>query len=309
MKKVGGRLLAICTTLALVLSVGCNNDNGDSSYSNETFFSFDITTDMREYASPEYDSSQYFRGVCEAIRDVGKGAFMVSPGDIDPPWHVSNTITEILGSDYFWYPVVGNHEAETLEGMQWLREWGAVNAHSFVRIGPSNGTETTYSFDYENTHFVVLNQYYDGESDVGTNGDVCDALYGWLQDDLEQNEKPVVFVFGHEPFVPVPDEDNGRLRHLNDSLNEHPENNHRFQALLREHEVKAYICGHTHNCSFSKINGLWQLDAGHARGIGDTGAKSTFLKVWISGTQSTVEIYRYDGEGGFYSLAHVIALD
>jgi hypothetical protein len=31
--------------------------------------------------------------------------------------------------------------------------------------------------------------------------------------------------------------------------------------------VTAYICGHTHNASIAKINGLWQFDAGHARGI------------------------------------------
>jgi hypothetical protein len=36
--------------------------------------------------------------------------------------------------------------------------------------------------------------------------------------------------------------------------------------LLRFH-VTGYICGHTHNTSIAKINDVWQIDVGHARGI------------------------------------------
>ena len=90
----------------------------------DAVFSFIVTADMRWFAGSEYQSSQYFLGTCEAIREFGKGSFMISPGDIDPPQHVFDTIKKILGEDYLWYPVVGNHEAETPEDMSWLRDWG-----------------------------------------------------------------------------------------------------------------------------------------------------------------------------------------
>ena len=95
------------------ISCTCNRPTDDYK-----IFSFDVTCDMRKFAGPDYQTSQYFMGVCEAIREIGKGAFMVSPGDIDPPWQVSETINKILDEDYYWYPVVGNHEAETPEDME-----------------------------------------------------------------------------------------------------------------------------------------------------------------------------------------------
>ncbi len=275
----------------------------------DAVFSFDVTADMRGFAGPEYQSSQYFMGTCEAIRDIGRGAFMVSPGDIDPPQHVNDTIEKVLGKEYTWYPVVGNHEAETEEDMVWLRDWAKKGIPNLVRRGPENCEETTYSFDFENAHFVIINQYYDGESDTGTNGDVCEPLYQWLKNDLEANSKPHIFVFGHEPIVSIPDADNGRHRHKGDNLDEHPGNNHRFQILLRKHNITAYLNGHTHNFSFARINGLWQLDAGHCRGMGDKSARSTFLKVWVGRKSCWVDVYRDDASGGSYYLTRTVLLE
>jgi len=302
-KKLSACLVTIWLLIPVILLPGCTTTGPK-----DAVFSFDVTADMREFAGPEYQSSQYFMGTCEAIRQVGKGAFMVSPGDIDPPQYVSDTIKKVLGKQYLWYPVVGNHEAETREDMEWLRNWGSGRIPNLVRRGPENCEETTYSVDYKNAHFVILNQYYDGELDTGTNGDICEPLYQWLKNDLEANTKPFIFVFGHEPMVSIPDADNGRHRHKGDNLDEHPQNNHRFQVLLRKHNVTAYINGHTHDFSFAKINGLWQLDAGHCRGKGDRGAQSTFLKVWVGRRNCWAEVYRDDANGGLYSLTRTITL-
>jgi hypothetical protein len=264
-------------------------------------FSFVATADMREFAGPGvYDSAQYFRGATQSVAAHGAGAFMLSPGDIDPPAGVMWTITQTLGSAYIWYPVVGNHESETPEDMDWLRlyEYGAVHP------GPAGCPETTYSFDYSNSHFVVLNQYCDSSGDTVTNGDIPDHLYDWLRADLQATTATNVFVIGHEPAFPQPDADNGRLRHEFDSLNAHPSNRNRFWDLLREYEVAAYLCGHTHNYSLARIDGVWQLDAGHARGLGDSGARSTFVLIQVNGTTISYQTYRDDANGGGYSLMH-----
>ena len=252
--------------------------------------SFAVTADMREYTGPDI---RYFRGACERIATGGPGEFMISPGDIDPPDAVYNDIRTYIGSDYVWYPVVGNHEAETPEDMTWLRAFnpGGDSLLNVVNTGPLNGVETSFSFDYGDSHFTVINEYYDEEGDTATVGDVPDALYNWLDADLDANTKPIVFVIGHEPAYPQPDAESGRARHMDDSLNQFETNRDRFWQLLVANGVTAYICGHTHNYSAVKINaagaidgpdpGVWQIDVGHARGYGDTGARSTFVMFYV----------------------------
>lgn len=279
-------------------------------------FTFAVTADMRLYSGPGvYDTPQYFRGACEAIAAVCPSApseakcrlaFMVSPGDVDPPAGVLWTITRTLGADFPWYPAVGNHEEETPEDMDWLRRYGAILTApdgTPVRPGPPGCPTTTYAFDYGNAHFVVLNLYCDGAGDAVTDGDIPDHLYYWLAADLAATDKPHIFVFGHEPAYPQPDADTGRERHMEGSLNAYPSRRDRFWNLLRERGVRAYICGHTHNYSAVQVEGVWQLDAGHARGRGDAGAPSTFILVHVDGPSVVFETYR-DFTGGVYTLAY-----
>ncbi len=278
---IAALILPTVLGFALTIGVGASERGTDSDR-----FTFAVTADMREFAGPgAYDTSQYFRGAVMAIAALGGTAFMVSPGDIDPPSGVLWTITRTLGATYTWYPVVGNHEAETAADMDWLRDYdyGPVNS------GPGGCLTTTYSFDYRNAHLVVLNEYCDAAGDTATDGDIPDHLYDWLASDLSATQQAHVFVFGHEPAYPQPDADNGRERHMDDSLNAHPDNRDRFWDLLRDEGVVAYICGHTHNYSAVNVEGVWQLDVGHARGLGDTGARSTFILIHVDGSVITFE--------------------
>lgn len=276
--------------------------------SDQDVFSFVATADTRYFAGPgQYDTAQYFRGTVEAISQVDGSAFMVSPGDLDPPAGMLWTITQTLGLTYTWYPVVGNHdlpgggqEPEPGANMAWLNayDYGPTNP------GPTGCPTTTYSVDYGNAHLVMLNQYCDASGQDVTDGDVPDHLYDWLVTDLNNTDKEHIFVFGHEPGYPQPDADNGRSRHVGDSLDKYPDHRDRFWALLKTHRVVAYICGHTHNFSVARITGVWQIDAGHARGIGDTGAPSTFVLVHVGEGQVWYEAYRDDASGGSYAKMH-----
>jgi len=62
--------------------------------------------------------------------------------------------------------------------------------------------------------------------------------------------------------------------------------------LLHERGVTAYLTGHTHTFSAVSIQGVWQIDAGHARGFGDLRAASTFLRVKIYPEWVMLETYR-----------------
>lgn len=277
-------------------------------------FRFAITSDQRYFSGPGvYDSSDYFRGAVEAMADLGGLAFTLSPGDIDPTADVYWTLTTTLGVDLPWYPVVGNHELpggghESYPGanMDWLRafDYGPVNR------GPAGCRETTFSFDYQNAHFVALNEYCDTTGDTVTDGDVTDHLYHWLSVDLAATDKPHIFVLGHEPAFPQPDADNGRERHVGDSLDQYPDHRDRFWTRLRDEGVTAYICGHTHNYSAIQIDGVWQIDAGHARGAGDTGAPSTFLTIDVDGSGVRLRAYRdeHDGDYDYDDIIHDLLL-
>lgn len=248
----------------IILVFSCNTTKPDQ----DEVFSFILAADWRYTAMDEYDSSIYFRGALEAIDKVGKGAFMLSPGDVEPVEDSHRAIKKILGDEYPWYPIMGNHELEIPSTIDYMRELnkGGMALPFIVNKGPQGCEETTFSFDYGNSHFVVLNQYYDGISDVGTDGDIVDALYTWLENDLQSTDKTHIFVSGHEPIISIPDMDNGRHRHIGDSLDKYPRNSFRFYQLLMKHDVTAYLHGHTHSTSYSNINGLWQVDCGHARG-------------------------------------------
>lgn len=264
-------------------------------------FSFALAADMRDFTG---DSIQYFRGACEAMAKHKDISFIISPGDIDPPDSVYYTIQKYIGKDMIWYPVVGNHEEETASDMAWLRNYnaGGKKLPYIVNTGPESCKETNYSFDYKNTHFVILNQYATENCDTCTKGDMNDFLYKWLEIDLNSTKMKNILVIGHEPAYPMPDIENQRFRHVTDCLNAYPANRDRFVKLLQDRGVKAYIVGHTHNYSVVKVNRLWHVDVGHARGKGDKGARSTYMIVNVDKNNITYKTYRINKEN-IYELA------
>jgi hypothetical protein len=300
-KRGGGgvkRAKLLVLLLGLVLIAGCPGP-----WPIDETFTFSVTADMRNFTG-----ETQFRGALRALGAAGPGRFMVSPGDIDPPSAVYGAIQAIFGAEYDWYPVVGNHEVDVpADGdIEWLRAFnpGGTALPRIVNPGPAASVETCYSFDEENAHFVVINEYYHDAVDNDPIGDVSADLLAWLEADLAATTQPVVFVLGHEPAYPQPDmAPPHRLRHEGDSLDQFPANRDAFWQVLVDHGVTAYLCGHTHNYSVIKIDGVWQIDAGHARGLADTGAPSTFMKMTVYDTGDvSYQTWRQDITTGEYSL-------
>ena len=273
----------------------------------QTNFSFVAAGDMRNYLHAKKTGERQFDGCCAAIKSAGAGEFMIVPGDADPMASVRAVIDENLGTNYLWYPVVGNHEVETSGDVKWAQAW-AAQVPGLVRRGPPGAERTTYSFDFGNSHFIALNEYYDGKSDAVIKADVCEAALTWLEQDLAATKKPLIWIFGHKPIKSLPDMDSGRIRHGEDSLTTNPAHLERFRHLCEQYHVRAYLCGHTHDCSVEKVQGIWQADSGHARGAGDSGAPSTFLKFNVAGENASVDIYRADANGVNYTLKKTVAL-
>lgn len=266
--------------------------------------SFLVAGDMREYTNGDYGGPAYFLGACQAMRSAGPSDFLIVAGDLDPPQSVADVIRSVFGRAFPWYPAVGNHDSSDAADMAFLRRLNARGTRlpGIVRPGPPGGVETTYSFEVGDVHVAVINQYFDGASDTGGTGDVLETLYEWLKADLAATSKPFLFVVGHEPAFPLPDMMTGRARRAWTSLNHHPASRDRFWLLLKERKVTAYFCGHTHRASAKKIQGVWQLDCGHARGKGDKRAPSTFIRVTVGGGDCRYEVFRADSGGENYRV-------
>ena len=301
-------LLAVLGALYLaaprsVVAVPQTAQHLDDDDGNLTFY---VANDARGGVGTESLSTcEYFQGTLAAMRDIdGAGDLLISPGDMTPLPATYRAITTTLGPTYRWYPGVGNHEfpgegVETAPGdnLAWIQSYvrqipNRAELEASLRAGPTGCPETTYSFDYAGTHFVILNVYCDESGPMTTHGDVPDHLYDWLAADLQANALPRAFIFGHEPAYPQRDAGSGRARHASNCLNAYPENRDRFWQLLADHQVTAYFSGHTHSYSAVRISGVWQVNTGHAAGLAETGTRSTFVRVIVSPTTVNYETYR-----------------
>ena len=298
------------STLAILLILNLFNLSKLHSQNAESEeFSFIVTSDMQGNSRLGYGAENYFYGACLAVDKTGRGDFMITTGDMASAESAYEVISHAFGEDYPWYPAVGNHDAE--QNMDWLREYNrdGNSLPGIVRPGPVNGEETTYSFDHKGVHFIVINMYYDGISDKTQSVNVVDELYNWLKTDLEANQLDKVLVFGHSPFLPAPDFDNGRIGASTYSVNTRSENTHRFVQLLKDFQVDAYFCGHSHCASAIYVNGVWQVSVGHTQGERDRGTRSTFLRVRMSADSPRIEFWRRVDTSDEYLLARTVSLD
>ena len=269
-------------------------------------FSFAVTSDMSHYSAQEYiDYPNFFAGLLDYVEQFGPGDFMVSTGDVIPAEGTDWTIDRVLGEDYPWFPLPGNHDFGAAE-INFLQNYDLSSQFDDQSINLNEGPEpcprTTYSFDYQNAHFVALNVYCDEEAPWGIDGKITDTLYGWLSEDLAETDQEHIFVFGHEPAFPQPDAKTGDIRHLGDSLDQYPDARDRFWQLLRDHNVVAYMNGHTHGYSAVNIEGVWQLDAGQAMGVRAAPSPGTFMIVNVRGDRVLLRTYRGEAGPGFSFL-------
>ena len=226
-------------------------------------------------------------------------SFMISTGDFENNATIDEQFKNRLSSYYPglanipWFEAFGNHNVDiasdpddVLNVLTPERIQTQLPGMSNFQMGPHDESMTyaregsTYSFDYEGAHFVIINQFY--ATDTGLDGAhenggatacVYDAWYDWLVQDLTLNEKPIVFVFGHEPAFPRGG------RHCGDSLDEdacagnYPgwdnparPTRDKFWNLLNSHHVVAYFSGHEHLASARVIKDLDDFPGIHRTG-------------------------------------------
>jgi hypothetical protein len=219
----------------------------------------------------------------------GPGRFMITCGDLDDFDTVRAAVEDALivplhgrGMDYAWFPVVGNHDVirtgnVTVDTTGWrtraLRAYNTNALPYIVNWGPdvvsrlpgyeqSGPHDTSYSFDYGNSHFVVIDEYYKNDwPGPATNYPgrgtawIFKPTQAWLSNDLSRTTREHIFVFGHEA---APREAAG---------------SNTFWRLLADRKVAAYFHGHDHVSAVTNIGGVWRASLGR----GSTDAFTVFV--------------------------------
>jgi hypothetical protein len=220
----------------------------------------------------------------------GMGPFHITAGDYyDDNTEAAdfyNVLKDQFGSDVIWFAAMGNHEVDTSD-VSWLRNHYTTNLVPRcpgIKNGPSSSSRTTYSWDYEQAHIVIIDGYQSGGD--GVDGDEVD----WLRDDLANNDKPIIFVCYHEPLFA-----NGR-GDKDDMYDE----NREFWQLCADYGVAAAFCAHTHVYGREKGGGndfTWEIDAGNAGRTSHGDTHQTFIDVIVN-SDGTIEFNTWQGEQG-----------
>jgi len=135
-------------------------------------FSFAVFGDNR-------DGDKVLLDIIGRINQDKDIAFAVNTGDLVPSGKESqykHYVDMLKKCNVKIYDVAGNHDVVG-QGSKWFRKY----------IGPD-----VYSFDYENAHFIILNNSFKGVFDR--------RQYDFLLSELEANKDKQNFVFFHRPM-------------------------------------------------------------------------------------------------------------
>lgn len=128
-------------------------------------------------------------------------------------------------------PTIGNHDAET-DGGSPYREIFTIPRDGKTGGVPS-GTESYYSFNYSNIHFVSLDSETSDRSPSG-------AMYSWLMADLVANTQDWTVVYFHHPPYSKGSHDSDQSGAMSD-MREH------YTAIFEMYGVDLVFSGHSHS--------------------------------------------------------------
>jgi predicted phosphodiesterase len=145
----------------------------------------------------------------------------VENGKVVSDWDVPLQSIDIFDCRLYFIP--GNHDIR--------------DENSAVTFKEKTGFDPYYSFDYEETHFVVLNN-----ATISSYDDFDEDQMNWLIKDLQENiAKENIFVFMHKPFWA-------------DCIATEKED--RFHQIFLQYNVDAVFTGHWHQYAYNQIDGI-----------------------------------------------------
>ena len=264
-----------------------NKRNEDNS------FSFAIIGDTQRFDPDKADG-----GLQQAVKNITsknvdvvmtEGDLLGSCGGDDKCERGLTQWKDALGSLYSkTYEIMGNHDRTGGKKSDAL--WQKF--FDLPQNGPEEYKELVYSFDFKNSHFVVLNSEKPNEHAVDK------AQRDWLEQDLANNKKNNTFIFFHEPAYPV-------KHKISSSLDANPADRDALWKILKDHKVTGVFNGHEHIASRRKVDGVYQFIFGNTdsydhelpdAGVAEYSYKGeTFGLVEVKEEKATVNVYSVDG--------------
>ena len=103
--------------------------------------------------------------------------FLVIVGDFPHYYQTQAKIDTYLGTGFLWYPVIGNHEvSDDINNFYAVRDTIVPSLPHIDDYGPAGSVNTSYSWSFNNAHFVSINAYWDGttntNADHSADGDI-----------------------------------------------------------------------------------------------------------------------------------------
>ena len=336
-------------------------------------FHFYVATDVHMIKQrPDYTNFCFRDDILSDIKkdSTGLGKFIVVTGDMDPFKTVRKSVDHMLGKNYRFYPVLGNHDVgmtnndyKKFPDANWgnvydIVKYNKANLKKIVNWGPSylspalnniayldtiTGKEydssydkgdikgskyTTYSFDEKNGHFIILDIYSGLRCfEARHNGRISNELYNWLNDDLNKTDKEHIFIFAHQPVWNTTGEGKNVL--VNEAYRQYCKDSARsygkdslvwfnreytkkirsredFWNLLKEHNVLAYFCGHTHHYAAQKYDGIWEINLEF--GAWNIEGRTRYGKIFVDKDKVLLNVMGYIEEPSGFKLIDTVRL-
>lgn len=166
--------------------------------------------------------------IANEIVAAGGVELVVVPGDLITSGGTNqfqtwrDTMAPVYNAGIEVYPIRGNHDDDN--DAAWITKFGA----DIPDNGPSGAVNYTYYVEHNNALFIGFDNY------IGSYGRIPDS---WLTDLLDNNTKPHIFTFAHQPAFKVDH---------SDCLDDNPTERNAFVADFLEAGGRVYFCGHDH---------------------------------------------------------------
>ncbi|MFZ2187211.1 MAG: metallophosphoesterase [Candidatus Moraniibacteriota bacterium] len=260
--------------------------------SDDAKFSFAVIGDTQRFKPGNANG-----GFQQAVKSItAKNVdFLMTEGDL-----LSSCGEDCAGNLTTWKNILGPLVSKTYELMGNHDRTGRASSDSawqnmfdLPTNGPDGYSELTYSFNFQNSHFVVLNS-------EKPKGSIVDKTQrDWLGKDLAANKKENTFVFFHEPAYPVSSK-------IDASLDAYADERDALWNIFTTYGVTAVFNGHEHIYSRRNIGSIYQFVFGNTDSYDHELPKSgvaefsyqgkSFGIVEVAGKQITVNLYEVGGK-------------
>jgi hypothetical protein len=269
--------LIVCLTSALSLAVsrGPVGQKLDALSKIQGRFSFAVVGDTRS-------GGDDYRRLIDRMMEY-KPDFIVNAGDM------INSPRKVLWEDFWkqskpitvpYFLVVGNHDVGDEKTEKLYKEEVDLP-----------GNELYYSFTAGDSLFVVLDSNIPSEDRK-----ISGEQYKWLEQVLATCGKRHIFVFIHHPLYP----EKGLGLHYGGSLDKHPKERDRLQALFVKCKVTAVFVGHEHLYLRKSIEGILEIITGGGGAMlyarQEAGGFYHFILVTVNGGEVKGEVIDINGK-------------